>query len=120
MSFLRQGLFFQLPGIRLEVAPECSGIHSTLVLFITSLIAGQLFLRAQWKRGLLVLAVVPLGIVRNAFRIWSIGELCVHIGPRMINSPIHRRGGPLFFMLSLIPLFLLLYYLRRSEPKTKP
>src|SRR5262249_56535760 len=35
-----QGLVFDLPGFSLEVAPECSGIHSTLVLFITSLLAG--------------------------------------------------------------------------------
>jgi exosortase C (VPDSG-CTERM-specific) len=120
MSFLRNGLLFQLPGIRLEVAPECSGIHSTLVLFITSLVAGQLFLRKFSNRALLVAAVIPLGIVRNAFRIWTIGELCVHVSPDMIDSAIHRRGGPLFFAISLVPLFLLLYYQRRSELRTKP
>jgi len=120
MSFLRDGLFFKLPGIRLEVAPECSGIHSTLVLFITSLVAGQLFLRKPLNRWLIALAVIPLGILRNAFRIWTIGELCVHVSPDMINSPIHHRGGPLFFAVSLLPLFLLLYYLRRSESKANP
>jgi hypothetical protein len=33
----------------------------------------------------------------------------------MIDSPIHHRGGPVFFVLSLIPLFLLLWWLRRGE-----
>ena len=33
----------------------------------------------------------------------------------MIDSPIHHRGGPLFFALSLVPLFLLLWWLRRQE-----
>jgi hypothetical protein len=33
----------------------------------------------------------------------------------MIDSVIHHRGGPIFFALSLIPLFLLLIWLRRSE-----
>src|SRR5579862_7197194 len=47
MPVVREGLKFLLPGMCLEVAPECSGIHSTLVLFITSLLAGQLFLRSQ-------------------------------------------------------------------------
>ena len=117
MSFLRNGLFFQLPGIQLQVAPECSGIHSTLVLFITSLVAGQLFLQKWTNRALLTFAVIPLGILRNAFRIWTIGELCVHVSPDMIDSPIHRRGGPLFFVISLLPLFLLLYYQRRWERK---
>lgn len=120
MTFLRDGLLFQLPGIRLEVAPECSGIHSTLVLFITSLVAGQLFLVKFSNRVLLAAAVIPLGILRNAFRIWTIGELCVHVSPDMIYSWIHRRGGPLFFIVSLAPLFLLLYYQRRSESKSRP
>jgi exosortase C (VPDSG-CTERM-specific) len=115
MPVFRQGLILQLPGMRLEVAPECSGIHSTLVLFITSLIAAQLFLATPVRRAILVFAVIPLGILRNAFRIWIIGQLCVHVSPEMINSPIHRRGGSLFFLLSLVPLFLMLYFLRRSE-----
>jgi exosortase C (VPDSG-CTERM-specific) len=114
-SFFRDGLIFQLPGIRIQVAPECSGIHSSLVLFITSLLAGHLFLVSPWKRALLAFAVIPLGILRNAFRIWTIGQLCIHISPSMIHSPIHEHGGPLFFVLSLVPFTLLLLWLRRSE-----
>jgi exosortase C (VPDSG-CTERM-specific) len=114
-TFSRDGLIFQLPTISLEVAPECSGIHSSLVLLITSAIAAYLFLRSPWKRTALILAVIPLALIRNGFRVYVIGELCTHIGPQMIDSPIHRRGGPLFFALSLIPFFLLLIWLRRSE-----
>jgi exosortase len=112
---LRDGTVFQLPGIAIEVAKECSGIRSSWVLFITSLLASYLFLRTAWRRGLLVAAVIPLGLLRNGFRILVISLLCVHFGPQMINSPIHRRGGPLFFAASLIPLFLLLWWLRRGE-----
>jgi exosortase C (VPDSG-CTERM-specific) len=110
-----KGLVFGLSDISIIVAPECSGIHSTWILLITSLLAGHLFLRSPWKRAVLVLAVLPLALLRNGFRIFTIGELCVHIGPDMIDSPIHHRGGPLFFALSLIPFFLLLTWLYRSE-----
>jgi exosortase/archaeosortase family protein len=120
MPFLRQQTSFQLPGMPLEVAPECSGIRSTLVLFITSLLAGHLFLRSPWRRAALVLAVIPLALLRNGFRIFSIGQLCVNLGPHMINSPIHKRGGPLFFLLSLVPFFLMLLWLRKSEQKAQP
>jgi exosortase C (VPDSG-CTERM-specific) len=112
---LRNGLLFMLPGINLEVAPECSGIHSSLVLLLTSLVASHLFLRTRWKQAVLVLAVIPLALLRNGFRIWVIGELCVRVGPEMINSAIHRRGGPLFFVISLVPLALLLYFLAKSD-----
>jgi exosortase C (VPDSG-CTERM-specific) len=111
----RSGTVFELPGIVLQVAPECSGIHSSWVLFITSLLASQLFLKTRWRRIVLVAFVIPLGILRNGFRILVIGLLCVHIGPDMIDSPIHHQGGPLFFALSLIPLFLLVCWLRRQE-----
>src|SRR5437762_6496912 len=113
--FLRTGTLFQLPGITITVAKECSGIRSSLVLVITSLLAANMFLRTTWRRALLVGAVIPLGLLRNGFRILVISLLCVHIGPEMINSPIHRRGGPVFFVASLIPFFVLLWWLRRRE-----
>jgi exosortase C (VPDSG-CTERM-specific) len=111
----KQGLVFVLPGISLQVAPQCSGIHSTLALFITSLVAAYFFLRRPWTRATLALAVIPLAFLRNGFRVFTIGELCVHIGPHMIDSPIHHQGGPLFFALSLIPFFLLLWWLVRLD-----
>ena len=120
---LRNGLAFQLPGITLEVARECSGIQSSMVLLITGLVAGYLFLRKPWNRALLALLMIPLGLLRNGFRVFTIGELCVHVGPQMIDSPIHHRGGPIFFALSLVPLFVLLVVLQKMERrkgKTQP
>ena len=111
-------LVFKLPGILIEVAPECSGIHSSLVLFITSVLAGFFFLRSPSKRAILALVTLPLAIFRNGFRILIIGELCVRVGPDMINSYIHRRGGPFFFALSLIPFSALLWWLWRSDRRT--
>ncbi len=117
VPFLREGLFFKLPGILIEVAQECSGIRSSWVLFITSLLAAHLFLRSNWRRTLLVVFVIPLGIIRNGFRIGVIGWLCAEYGPQMIDSVIHRRGGPVFFVLSLVPLFLFLWWLRWMEQR---
>jgi exosortase C (VPDSG-CTERM-specific) len=112
---LQHGTVFQLPGFSFEVAPECSGIHSSLVLFITSFVAGHLLLRKWWAKTLFGLFVIPLAIIRNGIRIFIIGQLCVHVGPEMIHSYIHRRGGPIFFAGSLIPFFLLLFFLVKVE-----
>jgi exosortase C (VPDSG-CTERM-specific) len=117
--FLRAGLIFQLPNIAIEVTQECSGIRSSWVLLMTSILAANLFLKTPWRRLALVAFVIPLGILRNGFRILVIGLLCVNVGPQMIHSLIHRRGGPLFFMLSLIPFFLVLWLLRKGDVHTR-
>lgn len=111
----REGLTFTMPGVSIMVGPKCSGIRSSFVLFITSLLAGHLFLRAAWKRWFLALFVIPLGIVRNAFRVFVLAMLSVHVDVSYLDSPIHHSGGPIFFALSLIPFFLVLLWLRRGE-----
>jgi len=117
--FLRVGLIFQLPNITIEVAQACSGIRSSWVLFMTSILAANLFLKTPLRRFALVAFVIPLAILRNGFRILVIGLLCVNIGPQMIHSLIHRRGGPVFFVLALIPFLLVLWWLRRGDVRTR-
>jgi exosortase C (VPDSG-CTERM-specific) len=117
-AVVRHGTAFELPSIVISVARECSGIHSTWVLFITSLLASHLFLRTRWRRIALVAFILPLGILRNGLRILVIGLLCVHFGPQMIDSDIHRHGGPIFFAVSLIPLGLFGWWLRRQERRS--
>lgn len=117
-TFFADELRFKLPGIIIQVAPECSGIHSSLALLITSIVTGWLVLRSPSRRLVLALFVIPLALLRNGLRVFVIGELCVHVSPDMIHSYIHNNGGPIFFVLSLIPFFLLLVVLVRSERKT--
>ncbi len=112
---VRDGTVFELPGITLRVAEECSGIHSSWALFITSVLASWLFLKRPWRRIVLVLFVIPLGILRNGCRVFAIALLCIHFGPHMIDSPIHHRGGPLFFALSLVPFLFVVWWLRHQE-----
>jgi exosortase/archaeosortase family protein len=76
-------------------------------------------LKGPWRRLVLVAFVIPLAILRNGFRILVIGLLCVNLGPQMIHSMIHRHGGPLFFVLSLIPLLLLLGWLHKREARSR-
>jgi len=114
-TLFRDGLIFQLPGLTIMVAQECSGVRSTYVLFIVSWVAGYWFLRSYGLRGVLVASVIPLAILRNAFRIVTISLLTLHVDPRVIDSPLHSQGGPIFFALSLIPFLALVWGLREWE-----
>lgn len=119
MPVLKTGTFFLLPGFQLDVQPECSGIHSSLVLFITSLVAAYMFLQSSWRRFAFVLFVIPLALVRNGFRVFTLGEIGVHFYPQVLDSWFHHHGGPIFFLLSLVPLFFLLIYLMKSEGRAR-
>jgi exosortase C (VPDSG-CTERM-specific) len=113
--YARDGQTFHLPRLPLVIAQECSGIRSSFVLFLTSLLAGHMFLGSGWKKGLLAFVVIPLGIIRNGFRVLVLSLLTVYWDPEVINGPLHHRGGPIFFALSLIPFFLLLFWLRKTD-----
>jgi exosortase len=114
----RQGFVFSLSNLTIHVAEECSGIRSALALFITSLVAGHFFLRSAWAKMGLVAVVVPLAIVKNAFRIVGLSLLANYVNPTFItDSVLHRKGGIPLFLLSLVVLFSLVWLLRRSERK---
>lgn len=111
----REGPILYLPSLTIEVAESCSGIRSTLVLLITSILAGHLFLRSRWRRALVVACVLPISVLRNSLRILSIGLLTMHWDPAIINGPLHKRGGPLFFVASLAVLLAITMGLRLGD-----
>ncbi len=98
----RQGFVFSLSHFTITISEECSGIRSALSLFITSLVAGYLCLRSGWSKMGLVAIVIPLAIIKNAFRIVGLTLLANYVDPTYItNSALHRSGGiPLFLCLS--------------------
>ena len=59
---------FSLPGVEIEIAKECSGIRSSLALFITGILASHVFLRSGWRMIVLSLSMIPLAIFKNAVR----------------------------------------------------
>jgi exosortase len=110
---LRQGFFLTVPGVTIQVAKECSGIHSSIALFITSLLAAQLFLRGPWRKALFVIVGFPLAIVKNAIRIVSLTLLAVRVDPSFLTGRLHHQGGIVFFLLALALLAPFLQLLRR-------
>ena len=117
VPFLREGFVFHLPGMSVEVAKQCSGIRSSLALFITALLAGHLFLRTWWKKVILVICIFPIAMFKNGIRIVTLTLLGTYVDPRILQSSLHREGGIPFFILALVLLGPILYYLRKSERK---
>ena len=115
VPFVRKGFEFHLAYTDIVVAKECSGIHSTLAIFIISLIAGYLYVHTAWKKVMLVLLALPIVCVTNGLRIAVLTLLAEYVDPRILDSSLHRRGGIIFFLLGLLLLFAILQLLRKGE-----
>jgi len=112
---LREGFVFQLPGLSIEVAKQCSGIRSSIALVLTSIIAGQLFLDSGWRRLVLVLAIFPVTVFKNGLRIVSLSLLGAYVDPRILGSELHKSGGIPFFVIGLALMVPVLWLLRRKK-----
>jgi len=53
---LKSGFVLSLPALDIEVAKQCSGIRSGLMLLISVLVLGHSYLRSNWGKALFVLA----------------------------------------------------------------
>jgi exosortase len=115
---LRQGFLLTVPGVTIEVARECSGIRSSVALFITCLLAAHLFLRTKWRMLVFVSLAFPLAIIKNGIRIATLTLLSVYVDPSFLTGSLHQKGGFLFFLLALAILFPALLLLQKSERNT--
>jgi exosortase len=115
-SYHRSGLVFEFPNVAVRVAEECSGIRSSLSLFILSIITGYLFLRTFSRRVILALAIFPITVVKNGFRIVTITLLANYVDMRFLTDHwIHSSGGIPFFAVAMGMFIPLVWALRRTE-----
>lgn len=123
VPYYREGFFFYLPGVAIEVAKECSGIRSSLALVVTGVFAAHLFLDRGWKQVLLVLSIFPITVLKNGIRIVTITLLATYVDIRFLTqSWLHHSGGFVFYIPSLALLGLEIWALRRysHQPPVKP
>ncbi len=113
-----EGMLISVPGLTVEVAAQCSGIRSALALLILSTVAGYLFLNAYWRRVVLVLAVIPVTILKNGLRIVTLALLGAYVDiAYLTDSVLHSSGGKPFLVLAVLMLAPVLWLLRRTERK---
>ncbi len=111
----QRGTLVHIPGLTLEVAPECSSIRSSMMLLVTTMVLAHLLLRSPWRKIVVVAAAIPLSIGKNGLRIFALGALATRVNPNFLTGRLHRQGGIIFFLIALAGIFLLIWILRRRE-----
>jgi exosortase len=113
----QDGIMLSIPGLDIEVGPECSSIRSSLILIVTTLVLAHLFLRSWWRKALLVVAAIPLSVAKNGLRIFTITELGTRVDPEFLSGKLHQNGGIIFFGVAVGVEALLLWILWRTESR---
>jgi exosortase len=111
----QDGIVLDIPGLSIEVARECSSLRSSLVLMVTTMVLAQLFLRSWWRKALLIVAAIPLSVIKNGLRIFVIAELATRVDPGFLDGNLHHHGGPVFLAVAVVIVIVLIWILRRSE-----
>ena len=111
----QDGIMLSIPGLSLEVAQECSSLRSSLMLIVTSMVLAHLFLRSFWRKAVVVLVAIPLSIMKNGVRIFTISMLGTRVDPGFLHGNLHHNGGILFFLLALFAVLFLLWLLSKGE-----
>ncbi len=112
---LKEGFILRLPMVNLEVAKECSGIRSSIALLVTMLVAAEFALRSPWRKALLVVAIIPILVLKNGVRIVTIYLLAAYLNPAFLHGWLHTSGGVVFYLLGLIALIPVTVLLRKWE-----
>lgn len=115
IPFIHEDYIFRLPRLSIYIAPECSGIRSSTALLLTCALADYLILRLWWSRALLLLTVVPLAVFKNGLRIVTLSVLAIYVDPGFMGGALHRRGGFVFFGITLLIMGIIVVLLRKSE-----
>ena len=112
---LREGLVFHLARVNIEVARECSGIRSTIALFILALPVVHYRLHSLWRKLFFLACAFFMMILKNGIRIVTLTLLAMYVDPRFLFGTLHRDGGIVFFLLGLLLLLPVLLLLQRGE-----
>jgi len=111
VPFVRHDMHFSLPGVDIEVAKQCSGIHSGLSLFIAGLLLEHTLLKGAWKKAAFILCIFPIAIFKNAVRIVTISWLGIHVDRAFFYGTLHHQGGLPFSLLAIALMIFLIWVL---------
>ncbi|MBD1399327.1 exosortase C-terminal domain/associated protein EpsI [Pelovirga terrestris] len=107
MPVILSGTIIDLPHIALEVAPECAGVSNIVSLISLSIFLGFVLQLSVYKKALIVLLSIPVGIFANGVRIALIGFYAVYNKGADLHGPYETMGMSLIFFFGMLLLFLI-------------
>ena len=115
-----------MPDLAFDVAAACSGLQSLMMTSVLSLLMCYLMLKTWWKRGVMVILIIPIAIMNNSLRIVLIaycGKFFTWIehifnltdgwGKKIAFGAFHEYPGVIVYGLGFLMVWLVAHYLER-------
>jgi exosortase len=115
----QDGTQLTIPGLTVEVAPECSSIRSSLMLVVTTMVLAQMSLRSAWRKASVIAVAIPLSVAKNGLRIFVLAMLTTRVDRNFITGRLHHQGGIIYFLIALAAIVLLIWIAHHAEKKSR-
>ncbi len=102
----RRMQFLDLPNISLEVAPGCSGVKFMISVFATAVPLAYLTQRGWFRKAILFVLAVIIGLFTNGLRVTLIGIWTYFKLGDTIHGPYHLLQGYFVALTGFALLFL--------------
>jgi exosortase/archaeosortase family protein len=89
-----------------------------MVFLVVAMVMSDLLLRSFWGRAIVILLAIPLCIAKNGLRVFTLAGLSAYLNPEILDSPLHRQGGILFFLIALAGLLAMIWMVTKLELMT--
>ena len=123
MDLIREGNDITVVGSGaqpVKIAEGCSGMRSLMALTMIAAVYAYYTQKPLWKKAVLFAAALPLAIIGNFFRIFTILLITKMGYPDFAKQTYHDWAGLLiFFPIALSGLYLFDYLLNRKQRRKK-
>ena len=100
-----EGNVIDLGAYKLGVVEACSGLRYLIPFLSLGFIGAYLFRAPFWQKAVLFIAVIPITIAMNSFRIAMIGVVSQFYGVSSAESFLHAFEGWAVFLLCIAILY---------------
>ena len=120
-SIIRDGSYIYFKDDLLLVGDVCGGLRSLIALLAIGLLMAYFSKTPTWARVVILLMAVPIAIIANIFRIFTLCLVAYYHGSTFAAGTFHDISGILIFVVAFILFFSLESLLRwisvrRSDP----
>jgi len=116
----QEGVFIHLPALTLQIAEICNGLRFLTALLVLAVALGHSIGLGVRRLVALAASSLALAILANACRVAAIALGAHFYGPEAASGLIHHSIGKVVWGLTLLPLGLVAWWLRRGEADRIP